>query len=445
MTPSPKLSSDQPIDYSRSYALTSPEWVKDAVIYQIYLRAFSESEKFHSIESRFPDLKALGVTCLYLLPIHPIGEIKKKGSLGSPYSVKDYTAVHLAYGTKDGFKSFVEEAHTAGFKVIIDWVANHSAWDNPLIKSHPEWYLKDASGQIRSPNEDWTDTAALDYSSTDLRHYMKETMTSWVKDYDIDGFRCDVADLVPLDFWEDVRKHLRVLKPEILMLAEGDQPQDHLKAFNLTYALNFYDALIQISQEKMNSNGLWDFLERETALYPQGSLRLRFTENHDKQRAKRFLGAAHKPLAALLLTLDGVPLIYNGQEIGEERPTSLFEKELIDWERGSKELKKFYKKLIHFRSSHPCLSRGQRFRVSSSNDEALFVFASSYRDDAVLVALNLSSKEFSGTLDVPNIFRTKKGELNLKALFSDHDFLSSSPSDAKLNLPPWGVQIWEIK
>ena len=215
-------------DLSGSEALHSEPWVRRAVIYEVYLRSFSQDGKLFALEDKLEDLKGLGVNCIWLMPVQPIGLEKRKGSMGSPYAVKDYYGVNLEYGTKDLFKAFVKAAHEAEMKVIIDWVADHTAWDNAWVKSKPDWYKKDAAGKIVSPNEFWEDTAGLDYRNRDMRSEMIKAMAFWVKEYDIDGFRCDVADLMPSDFWAAVRKELLMVKPSILMLAEGTAPEDHL-------------------------------------------------------------------------------------------------------------------------------------------------------------------------------------------------------------------------
>ncbi len=429
-------------------ALSSADWVKEAVIYEIYLRSFSEDSKITTLESRLPELKALGVTCLWLMPINPVGAENRKGSLGSPYAVKDYLGVNLEFGTKDTFKKFVQEAHLQGFKVIIDWVANHTAWDNALVKAHPEWFMKDKDGKIVPPNEHWTDVAGLNYKSDELREYMKDALVHWVKEYDIDGFRCDVADMLPVDFWEYARKELDKTKRGLLMLAEGDRPENHLASFDLTYAWNVNDALVEIAEGKADVTRLREKLKNEYFTYPRGSLRLRFSENHDKPRAAQILGPGHLAAAALIFTLEGVPLLYNGQEIGEVHQPSLFEKETIGWGKNRKEqsnMRKFYSKLVTLRRKNAALMHGQRFPVNSSDDKRMFAFARSYRGDAALVAINLSPKEFKGTLEIPEVFVNDKGKLNTKPAFPGHDLQLSDGLSAKLTLPAWGYQIWTLK
>lgn len=446
-------------EYFDKKAIRSSEWVKDAVIYELYPRAFCPDGKFTTIESRLEEIKNLGATCIWFMPINPVGQLNAKGSLGCPYSVKDYYGVNLEYGTKDSFKHLVKEAHELGLKVIIDWVANHTAWDNAMLKSNPEWYLHDKSGKIVPPNPDWADVAGLNYRlngsapspAIGLRKYMKGALIHWVQEYEIDGFRCDVADMLPVDFWEDVRAALSKIKPDVMMLAEGDRPEDHLASFDLTYAWNVYDAMANIVNGKADASTIDAALKREYYKYPKGSLRLRFSENHDKWRAMKVFGPAHYAAACLIFTLDGVPLIYNGQEVGDDRQPSLFEKELIDW-KGAKigkqkavEIRKFYKRLIAFRKNHPSLNHGQRFKVHTSDDRQVFAFVTSYRDDAVLVAINFSPKEFSGTIDLPEIFLSENGKLAAKPLFDGGNLGMKNGSNANLQLTAWGYQIWTVR
>jgi len=216
-------------------ARPSADWVKDACIYSVYLRSFSREGTFLGLEKRIPELKAMGVTVLWLLPIHPVGVEKRKGRLGSPYAVRDYYGINPEFGTLDDFKRLLATVHKHGMKLIIDLVANHTSWDSKLMKEHPDWFTRDEEGRIVLPNADWTDVAALDYTQPGLRRYMIDMMTYWVKEVGIDGFRCDVAELVPTDFWNDARKELDAIKP-IMMLSEGSIPEHHAEAFDLTYS-----------------------------------------------------------------------------------------------------------------------------------------------------------------------------------------------------------------
>ena len=223
-------------------ARESAEWVKKAVIYEVYLRSFSPEGTFHALEHRLPELRDLGATVLWLMPVHPVGTVKRKGSLGSPYSIADYYSVNPEFGSLDDFRSLVEATHRHGLKIIIDLVANHTAWDNPLMRTNPGWYTTDSTGGIIPPNSDWTDVADLDYSNREMREWMMEMMEYWVSDVGIDGFRCDVAEMVPTDFWEEARRRLDAIKP-VMMLSEGSLPEHHRSAFDITYSWGVYNAM----------------------------------------------------------------------------------------------------------------------------------------------------------------------------------------------------------
>ena len=197
-------------------ARPSAEWVRDAVVYEVYLRSFSTNSSFAELQARLPELKHLGITVLWVMPIHPVGVEKRKGTLGSPYAVRDYYAINPEFGTLEDFRSLVKATHEAGMKIIIDLVINHTAWDNALLRQHPDWYRHDDAGHMISP-ADWTDVVQLDYSSQPLRQYMTEMMRYWVRDVGIDGYRCDVAGMVPLDFWETARAELDKIKPVMML------------------------------------------------------------------------------------------------------------------------------------------------------------------------------------------------------------------------------------
>ena len=347
------------------HARYSEDWIRRGVIYEINTRSFSPAGNFLGVEKRLPELKKLGVTILWIMPIHPVGVLNRKGSLGSQYSVQDYYAINPEFGTIDDFQHLVDSAHKLGFHLIIDLVANHTAWDSRLIKEHPEWFTKDSAGNIVSPNPDWTDVADLDYSQQGLRRYMIEMMKYWVRDIGVDGFRCDVAELVPTDFWEGARTALDSIKP-VMMLAEGAYPPHHLKAFDVSYGWNTYQVLAPIIQGKKSVLALDTVLSLEGAAYPQGSLRMRFSSNHDENAwdapdVKKF-GVKGAELAAVLVnTLPGIPLLYNGQEVGNTKKLKLFEKISIDWKDGG-EYRKLYATLFDLRKNEPAFSGGEMLR-----------------------------------------------------------------------------------
>ncbi|MBA2736112.1 MAG: alpha-amylase, partial [Pyrinomonadaceae bacterium] len=229
------IARQQQRDFSKENARQSPDWVKDAVIYEIFPRQYSQKGDFNSITADLDRLKNLGVTVLWLMPIHPIGQEKKKGTIGSPYAVKDYYAVNPDYGTATDLKRLISESHKRGMKVIIDIVANHTAWDSVMMKN-PAFYTKNDKGVIIPPVPDWADVADLNYDNAELRKYMIEMLKTWIREYDLDGFRCDVAGFIPTDFWETARAEVDKIKPDTIWLAEWESPDLLVKAFDLDYS-----------------------------------------------------------------------------------------------------------------------------------------------------------------------------------------------------------------
>jgi len=391
--------------YAEIEAKKSAEWVKEAIIYEVYLRSFSKEGTLKALESRIPELKNLGVTVVWLMPIHPVGKIHRKGSLGSPYSVQDYYAINPEFGTLDDFKSLVHTIHQQGLKIIIDLVANHTAWDNLMLKEHLEWYTHNASGKIISPNPDWTDVADLNYDNQELREYMITMMKYWVRDIGIDGYRCDVAELVPTDFWETAVKELETIKP-VLMLSEGTLPEHHIKAFDLTYSWNMYDILEKVIRDSTPATIFHDLLKTESYQFPQGSLRMRFNTNHDKNAwdgppVEKFTPQGAKVTAVLAFTYPGVPLIYNGEEVGNNKKLRLFEKTDIDWSKNA-DFRMLYEKLSLLRKQHPALVNGSYSAVQNSDSKQVLSFIRIKEEDSVLVVLNFSSAAIKAILVLPS-------------------------------------------
>jgi cyclomaltodextrinase / maltogenic alpha-amylase / neopullulanase len=391
-------------DVSKESARPTREWVRDGVVYEIYPRAFSPQGNFNGITARLDDLKTLGVTILWLMPIHPIGQEKKKGTIGSPYAVRDYYGINPDYGTKEDFKKLIAEAHRHGLKVIIDIVANHTSWDSVLMK-HPEFYKRDAKGNITYPY-DWFDIAALDYRNQELRRYMTDMLKYWIRDFDLDGFRCDVAGEVPTDFWENARTELEQIKPDIVLLAEAHKPELLVKAFDLDYSWPLHSALTNALQGRSHASAIRDAWEDEVKKWPRGSIHLRFSDNHDERRAiARFGEPGALAASALTFTLDGVPLLYNGMEVGdttESGAPALFEKLPIFWPIAERrpEFPRFYKEIMALRRSSNALRRGSLDWLPNSDESRVLTYIRQAGDEAVLVAINLSNRPFFGSVEV---------------------------------------------
>ena len=412
-----------------------PDWVRDGVIYEIYPRAFSQQGNFNAITARLDELKDLGVTILWLMPIHPIGQEKKKGTIGSPYAVRDYYAINPDYGNAGDLKRLIHEAHARGMKVVIDIVANHTSWDSVLMK-HPEFYKRDAKGNITYPH-DWYDIAALNYDNQELRRYMTDMLKYWLREFDLDGFRCDVAGEVPTDFWETARLALDDVKPGIMMLAEAHKPDLQVKAFDLDYSWPLHSALADVLQGRAAASRLREEWDKEVREWPKGALHMRFSDNHDERRAiARFGEPAALAASAFVFMLDGVPMIYNGMEIGdttESGAPALFEKLPIFWpfEERRPEFRKFYKQLMTFRRGSKALRRGSLTWITNSDESRIVSFTRRAGEDEVLVAINFSNRPFTGTIGNANV-SLNAWELKVKSdAKGDFKALAQWPTAAK--------------
>ncbi|CAN5665365.1 alpha-amylase family glycosyl hydrolase [soil metagenome] len=396
-------------DFSKETARTSPDWVKDAVIYEIFPRQYSQKGDFNGITNDLDRLKNLGVTVLWLMPIHPIGKLKAKGTIGSPYAVQDFYAINADYGTKADLQKLIGEAHKRGLKVIIDIVANHTAWDSVMMKN-PAFYTKNDKGEIIPPVADWADVADLNYDNAELRKYMIEMLKSWVRDYDLDGFRCDVAGFVPTDFWEEARREVDKIKPDTIWLAEWHEPDLLVKAFNLDYSWSMHSALDEVLHGKKPAHHIRETWAAEKAKFPKNSLHLRFSDNHDERRAiARFGEKGALAAQALVFTIDGVPLVYNGMEVGDTTESgfpALFEKMPIFWDIKVRrpEFPAFYDAMTKLRANSLALRRGETVWVKNSDDDRILTFMRKSGNEEVLVAINMTSAPFFGSVEANGNF-----------------------------------------
>lgn len=396
-------------------ARRSAPWVKSGVIYEIYPRAFSKEGTFAGIEAKLPELKDLGVTILWLMPIHPVGLEHRKGTLGSSYSVRDYYGVNSEYGTLDDFKRLVASAHKLGLKVIIDMVANHTSWDSKLLRQHPDWFTKDSTGRVVAPVADWSDVADLDYSKPGLRDYMIQMLEYWVRDVGIDGYRCDVAEMVPTDFWNEARAALDRIKP-VFMLSEGQYPEHHLKAFDATYSWTFYQLLAPLMQGTRSVAALDSILASEAKHYPKGSIRMRFSSNHDENAwdnpdVVKFGVDGAKLAAVAANTFPGMPLLYNGQEAGSDAKLGLFEKHEVNW-TAHPEFRALYQALFRLRKDHPALaSDGAMKPLAVPGKKQLYAFLRTKGKETLAVVWNFASHADSALVALPSgMGRTVKAE-----------------------------------
>jgi 1,4-alpha-glucan branching enzyme len=375
-----------------------PVWSRQAVLYQLNTRQFTPEGTFRAAEKQLPRLKALGVDIIWLMPVNPIGVKNRKGTLGSPYAVRDYYGVNPEFGTLADLKAFIATAHRLGLHVILDWVANHSAWDNKLVAQHPGWYEHDWKGRFRpTPWFDWSDIIDLDYDKPGLRQYMTAAMKYWVRDVGFDGFRCDVAGMVPMDFWNNARAELSAIKP-VFMLAEWNWPGYHARAFDATYAWDWWDAMHAIGTGKGDASGLFGYYSWNDGAWPRGAMRMLFTTNHDKNSwdgsDEELFGKSFAAATALSFVSDGLPLIYNGQEAGNPKRLAFFERDPIAWRDHPNAA--LYRRLIAFRKSHPALDNAPwgapMIRVVNDHPEKILSFVRTKGADRVFAVFNFSSE-----------------------------------------------------
>jgi glycosidase len=367
------------------------EWAQGSNIYEVNIRQYTAEGSFAAFSKHLPRLKAMGVKILWLMPITPISEKVRQGSLGSYYACSSYTSINPEFGTLKDFKDLVNESHQLGFKVIIDWVANHTGWDHHWTFEHPDWYVKDAKGGFTEING-WHDVIDLDFSNDAMRIAMVKAMQYWVRECNIDGFRCDMAHLVPLDFWIHARKECENIKP-LFWLAECDVPNYH-QAFDASYA---WDWMHHTEKHVKHETSLHDIRNtlHHYSQYPNRAIKLFFTSNHDENswngtEVEKY-GPLSKVWSVFSATWKGLPLIYSGQEIPNIKRLAFFDKDQIDWTRPLA-MEQFYSTLLHLSSSNKAISEGETFILPSHHDDVLFAFMRKSGEDCILVILNISDK-----------------------------------------------------
>ncbi len=426
------------------------EWAKDSVIYEVNVRQYSEEGTFDAFAENLQTLKDMGINTLWFMPIHPISETKRSGTLGSYYSITDYREVNPEFGTKEDFKALVDEAHEMGFKVMMDWVANHTGWDCAWIQEHPDWYTKDAGGSITDPiGMGWPDVADLNYSNMDMRQEMISCMKYWVEEFDIDGFRCDYASGVPVDFWEEARRELEQIKP-LFLLAEDDRSQSLLKeAFDANYNWKLYDTLRSIAIGTKRANTIRFSLPKN---YPDGTYSLNFLDNHDKNSWERtiedaFPGDSLSAMFSLIYTLPGTPLVYTGDEIGLDHKIAFMEKDAVDWASTGTSYRELLSQLSAIRSENPALHSGNYggdFEYVDLGNACVFAFIRSIEGSTVKCLMNLSKE--NATVDVSPLLNGSETVLlhghGADLLEKNPHALSDDELTGEVTLQPW--EFWII-
>jgi cyclomaltodextrinase len=388
-------------------ARTSPDWLRNGVVYEIFPRDFSADGNLAVVTAKLDELHRLGVNILWTMPIHPIGEKFRKGKLGSPYSIKDYYAVDPNYGTVKDYKRLVSEAHKRDMKVIMDLVADHTAWDSVMMQ-HPEFYKHDAQGKIIPPVPEWTDVAALNYDNPAVRQYMIAMLKYWIKECDVDGFRCDAAAMLPTDFWEQARAEAGKIKPDITMLAEASKPELLTNAFDIDYSWPLLSTVSDVFMRKAPASNIRRSWENSCAQFPKAALHMRISDDHDEARAVTRYGLNGALAAsALMFTLDGVPMIYNGMEAGDTNPSdggALFDKRNISWQPVEHpEVRDIYHDLIRLRHQYAALRNSTVDWLHNSDEASLVTFLRADGKDELLVVINFSNQQLAGKVDLKNM------------------------------------------
>jgi glycosidase len=416
-----------------------PAWSNDATIYEVNIRQYTPEGTFKAFEQHLPRLQELGVEILWFMPIHPISEKNRKGTLGSYYAVADYKAVNPEFGTIDDFKNLVDKAHQMGFKVLLDWVANHTGWDHHWIKEHPEWYSTDSTGNIIPPVPDWSDVADLNYDVPEMRAAMTDALKFWVAEADIDGYRCDVAGEVPTDFWNEARAELDQIKP-VYMLAEDEGNKELLnKAFNVNYGWSFHHLMNEIAKGEKEADEIMAYFAAADSSYPSRSYMMQFTSNHDENSwngtAYERMGEAVQAMAALSFVVPGMPLIYSGQEAGLNKRLEFFEKDEIDWSQLP--LQDFYAQLIDVKQNNQALWNGCAggpltfYPMTEKNN--LLVFSRKAANNMVVAIFNLSDEKQS------NMVATLAVDGTYKNALTDNEMVLNNQT--MLELEPWQFMI----
>lgn len=388
--------SDSPKDTLVSQVV-HPEWSKNANIYEVNIRQYSKEGTFNAFTKDLPRLKEMGVDILWLMPIHPIGEINRKGTLGSYYSVLDYKGVNPKFGTEADFQNLVDEAHALGMKVIIDWVANHTAWGHPWTEN-PDWFELDENGEFTPPHgTDWTDVIQLNYENDAMREAMIDALEYWVREFNIDGYRCDVASFVPTDFWNESRRRLDKIKP-VFMLAEAEVPEHHEIAFDMSYAWEYSHIIRDIAKGNKTLAALDTLFEKEMRNYPKSAYRMYFTSNHDENSwagtDPELYGANFENFAVLSATVHGMPLIYNGQESGLDKRLEFFEKDEIEWK--DYKYQDFYASLLALKKENEALWNGEfggSLEIFDLPDAMTYGYKREKGDNQIFVFINFDDTE----------------------------------------------------
>ena len=417
-----------------------PSWIMQGNIYEVNVRQYTPEGTFKAFAKHLDRLKEMGVQTLWFMPINPISKTERKGTLGSYYAISDYTAINPEYGTMDDWKALVKQAHDKGFKVLIDWVPNHTGADHYWLQKHPDFYVRDSSGKAVS-QFDWTDTRKLNYANAALRDTMIRQMKFWITETGIDGLRCDYAVGPTRSFWKDCIRELKATK-NVFMLAETDSAWLHEVGFDATYAWPEFNMMKLIAAGKRKASAMDSVLAFTDTTLAKNAMRLFFTSNHDENSWNKadfatMPGASHAPFAVLTQTMKrSLPLIYSGQEEPVLRAISFFEKDTMNFSKY--ERAGMYKQLLELHTNNPALAPNASFKkIVTDKDDNVYAFYRRSGKHSVLVVLNLSNQALQATIS--------DNDLKDFSAESEYHFMGEKGVmkrvPAKYNLIPWGYSV----
>ena len=375
-----------------------PDWSYNSVVYEMNVRQYTPEGTLAAAARHLPRLQKLGVDVVWLMPVYPIGVKERKGTLGSYYAISDYEAVNPEFGALEDFDRFLAEAHRLGLRVILDWVANHTSPDARWIEERPaDWYVRDSLGNT-IVQYDWTDIAKLDYGNADMRAAMAAAMRFWLEKHGIDGFRCDMAMLVPIAFWQEVRRQLGRVRPDLFLLAEAEEPYLFDGAFDACYTWELHHLMNDVARQDKRVTAIRDYLYADRQRYPRSAIRLMFTSNHDENSWNgsefRRMGAAAEIMAVLTFVLEkGMPLIYTGQEVGYDHAFRFFDRDPLPATAPNSHTA-FYRRLAALKHTNPALAAGERggetIEIRNNAEDCLMTFVREVAGNRVVAIMNLS-------------------------------------------------------
>jgi glycosidase len=423
------------------YEFRPLDWLHNTNIYEVNIRQYTKEGSFKAFSNELPRLKDMGVKTIWFMPVTPIAQKNKKGVLGSYYAASDYISVNPEFGTLDDFRILVKQAHEQEFKVIIDWVANHTGWDHKWTKEHPEYYERDSvTGNFKIASG-MDDIIELNFHNPELIRAMIDAMKFWVNECNIDGFRCDLAFWVELDFWQKARKELDDIKP-LFWFGELDplEHPEYMGTFDVAYTWTWMHKTEEFYNKHLSINSL-DTVLKEYDAIGDSSMRAWFTSNHDENSWNgseyEKYGDMAKALAVFSCTWNGIPLIYSGQELPNLKRLKFFEKDEMNW-TGKNELHDFYKTLLNLRTNNPALRAGDQEstteRIKTSDDDRVFAYLRKNGNNEVLVILNLSGGNVKFSID--NGLRGK-----FKEVFSEGK--KDLSNDKNFEMKAWEFLVFE--